>query len=91
MSTFTPRKSENYMRRQWNRVPSIGVHTYSGGDQYSTHSANVDYTSLLPELFTLHAGKFYIHLASQKDWRQVLTLIKCPCPGIHWLIKTLRE
>ena len=67
------------------------MHTYPGGDQYSTHGADVDYASLLPELFTLRAGNFYIHLASQKDWRQVHPLTKCPCLGIQWLIKNLME
>ncbi len=55
---------------------SIGVHTCPGGDQDSTHSADVDYTGLLPDLFTLDAGNFYIQLASEKDRRRVLKLIK---------------
>ena len=54
----------------------IGVHTCPGGDQDSTHSADVDYAGLLPDLFTLDAGNFYIQLASEKDRRRVLKLIK---------------
>ena len=54
----------------------IGVHTCPGGDQDSTHSADVDYAGLLPELFTLEAGNFYIQLASEKDRRRVLSLIR---------------
>jgi 5-methyltetrahydropteroyltriglutamate--homocysteine methyltransferase len=54
----------------------IGVHTCPGGDQDSTHSADVDYAGLLPDLFTLHAGNFYIQLASEKDRRRVLKLIR---------------
>ena len=54
----------------------IGVHTCPGGDQDSTHSADVDYAGLLPDLFTLEAGNFYIQLASEKDRRRVLKLIK---------------
>ena len=38
----------------------IGVHTCPGGDQDSTHSADVDYAALLPELFTLKAGNVYM-------------------------------
>ena len=34
----------------------IGVHTCPGGDQDSTHSADVDYAELLPDLFTLKRG-----------------------------------
>lgn len=54
----------------------IGVHTCPGADQDSTHSADVDYTELLPDLFNLHAGSFYIQLASEPDRRRVLSAIR---------------
>ncbi len=54
----------------------IGVHTCPGGDMDSTHSADVDYAELLPSLFELKAGNFYIQLASEKDRRRVLKIIK---------------
>ncbi len=54
----------------------IGVHTCPGGDQDSTHSADVDYAGLLPGLFQLEAGNFYIQLASESDPRRVLGIIK---------------
>jgi len=54
----------------------IGVHTCPGGDHDSTHSADVDYTSLLPALFRLKAGRFYVQLASEADRRRVLTTIR---------------
>jgi len=54
----------------------IGVHTCPGGDRDSTHSADVDYTGLLPELFRLKAGRFYIQLASEADRPRVLTTIR---------------
>jgi 5-methyltetrahydropteroyltriglutamate--homocysteine methyltransferase len=50
----------------------IGVHTCPGGDHDSTHSADVDYAGLLPALFRLKAGRFYIQLASEPDRRRVL-------------------
>jgi 5-methyltetrahydropteroyltriglutamate--homocysteine methyltransferase len=53
----------------------IGVHTCPGGDQDSVHSLDVDYAELLPELFELHAGNFYIQLASEPDPARVLRLI----------------
>jgi 5-methyltetrahydropteroyltriglutamate--homocysteine methyltransferase len=53
----------------------IGVHTCPGGDRDSVHSADVDYADLLPLLFTLNAGNFYIQLASEGDRRRVLRLI----------------
>jgi 5-methyltetrahydropteroyltriglutamate--homocysteine methyltransferase len=54
----------------------IGVHTCPGGDQDSTHSADVDYADLLPSLFELKAGNFYIQLASEKDRTRVLSIIR---------------
>src|SRR6266496_3570192 len=50
----------------------IGVHTCPGGDQDSTHSADVDYRDVLPGLFALKVGNFYIQLASEKDRGRVL-------------------
>jgi 5-methyltetrahydropteroyltriglutamate--homocysteine methyltransferase len=54
----------------------IGVHTCPGGDRDSTHSADVDYLGLLPALFRLRVGRFYVQLASEKDRRRVLTAMK---------------
>ena len=53
----------------------IGVHTCPGGDQDSTHSADVDYAELLPSLFDHDAGRFYIQLASEADRPRVLRAI----------------
>ena len=54
----------------------IGVHTCPGGDRDSTHSADVDYAELLPSLFELNAGNFYIALAGEKDRVRVLRIIR---------------
>jgi 5-methyltetrahydropteroyltriglutamate--homocysteine methyltransferase len=54
----------------------IGVHTCPGGDKDSTHSADVDYAELLPDLFKLNASNFYIQLASEKNRPRVLKMIK---------------
>jgi 5-methyltetrahydropteroyltriglutamate--homocysteine methyltransferase len=54
----------------------IGVHTCPGGDRDSTHSADVDYAELLPSLFELKAGNFYIALAGERDRAQVLKTIR---------------
>src|SRR5208337_1202205 len=45
----------------------IGVHTCPGSDRDSTHSGDVDYAELLPSLFQLKAGNFYIALAGESD------------------------
>jgi methionine synthase II (cobalamin-independent) len=54
----------------------IGVHTCPGNDLHSTHSADVDYAELLPGLFALKAGNFYIALAGERDRRHVLEIIR---------------
>jgi 5-methyltetrahydropteroyltriglutamate--homocysteine methyltransferase len=53
----------------------IGVHTCPGGDCDSTHSADVDYALLLPSLFELNAGIFFIALARETNPERVLKLI----------------
>ena len=52
----------------------IGIHTCPGGDLDSTHSLDVDYAELLPDLFTIHAGNVYLQLASESDPRRVLEI-----------------
>jgi 5-methyltetrahydropteroyltriglutamate--homocysteine methyltransferase len=54
----------------------IGVHTCPGGDRDSTHSADVDYAELLPSLFQLNAGNFYVALAGEPDRVRVLKIIR---------------
>ena len=54
----------------------IGVHTCPGGDRDSTHSADVDYAGLLPALFKLRAGRFYLQLASEKRPEHVLQIVR---------------
>jgi 5-methyltetrahydropteroyltriglutamate--homocysteine methyltransferase len=56
------------------------VHTCPGGDQDSTHSLDVDYAELLPKLFRLHAGNFYIQLASEADPAAVLDIAAAHLP-----------
>jgi 5-methyltetrahydropteroyltriglutamate--homocysteine methyltransferase len=54
----------------------IGIHTCPGADCDSTHSADVDYAELLPSLFQLRAGNFYIALAGEPDPGRVLRMIQ---------------
>jgi 5-methyltetrahydropteroyltriglutamate--homocysteine methyltransferase len=63
------------------RIPAadrarIGVHTCPGGDRDSTHSLDVPYAELLPSLFELDAGKFFISLAREPDRASALALIR---------------
>jgi 5-methyltetrahydropteroyltriglutamate--homocysteine methyltransferase len=61
----------------------IGVHTCPGGDRDSTHSADVDYAKLLPSLFDLKVGNFYIQLASESDRAGVLRIIQAHAKPGH--------
>jgi 5-methyltetrahydropteroyltriglutamate--homocysteine methyltransferase len=65
LSRFTPQERSR-----------IGVHSCPGGDLDSTHSADVDYASLLPSLFELQVGNFYIALAGERDRGRVLRMIR---------------
>jgi 5-methyltetrahydropteroyltriglutamate--homocysteine methyltransferase len=58
------------------RQQRIGVHTCPGGDRDSTHSADVPYADLLPTLFELRAGSFYLQLASERDRGNVLEIVR---------------
>ncbi|HET8525684.1 MAG TPA: cobalamin-independent methionine synthase II family protein [Actinomycetota bacterium] len=53
----------------------IGVHTCPGGDMDSTHSADVDYAQLLPDLFRLNVGNVYVEMAAEQDKPRVLGII----------------
>jgi 5-methyltetrahydropteroyltriglutamate--homocysteine methyltransferase len=54
----------------------LGVHTCPGGDLDSTHSADVEYAELLPSLFQLKVGNFYISLAGERAPEAVLDLVR---------------
>jgi 5-methyltetrahydropteroyltriglutamate--homocysteine methyltransferase len=54
----------------------LGVHTCPGADRDSTHSAEVDYAELLPSLFELKVGNFYVALAGERDRVRVLKIIR---------------
>jgi 5-methyltetrahydropteroyltriglutamate--homocysteine methyltransferase len=53
----------------------VGVHTCPGGDQDSTHSADVPYSALLPTLFRMNVGNFYVELAGEVDPDAVLEIL----------------
>jgi len=65
LSRFTPEERQR-----------IGIHTCPGADRDSTHSGDVDYADLLPSLFELRAGCFYIAVAGEKDRERVLKIIR---------------
>lgn len=56
-------------------IQKIGIHTCPGADMNATHSAEVDYKYLLPTLFKINAGNFYIAMRGEKDPLKSLRLI----------------
>ena len=65
LDRFTPAERER-----------IGVHVCPGSDRDSPHSADVDYAALLPDLFQMHSGRFYLQMASEADKPKVLQIVK---------------
>jgi len=63
----------------------IGVHVCPGGDYDSTHSADVDYAGLLPDLFQLNVGRFYLQMASEPDRKRVLQMVRSLLQPNHTL------
>ena len=53
----------------------LGVHTCPSGDHDSTHSADVDYTSLIPQFMSLNVGSFFMQMASEADPTPALAAI----------------
>lgn len=61
----------------------IGVHVCPGGDHDSTHSADVDYAGLLPDLFQLNVGRFYLQMSSESDRKRVLGIVQGVLKSTH--------
>ncbi|MBI3375425.1 MAG: cobalamin-independent methionine synthase II family protein [Betaproteobacteria bacterium] len=53
----------------------IGVHTCPGGDQDCTHSADVDYADLLPDLFKIDAGSVFMQMASERNRPRIFEIV----------------
>jgi 5-methyltetrahydropteroyltriglutamate--homocysteine methyltransferase len=65
----------------------LGVHTCPGSDRDSTHSSEVDYADLLPSLFRLRVGNFYVALAGEKDRLRVLRVLRDHLrPGLRFFV-----
>ncbi|MEO7191094.1 MAG: cobalamin-independent methionine synthase II family protein [Vicinamibacterales bacterium] len=75
LNTFVDLNNQVLRRFTVEERRRIGVHTCPGGDQDSTHSADVDYAELLPSLFRLEAGSFFVQLASETDRPRVLAIL----------------
>lgn len=56
--------------------PLPPVSCLAGGDQDCYHSFEVDYLEVLPTLFQLHVGNFFLQLAGEPDRERVLACIR---------------
>jgi 5-methyltetrahydropteroyltriglutamate--homocysteine methyltransferase len=75
LRTFVALDNQVLARFSATDLPKIGVRVCPGGDHDSTHSADVDYATFLPDLFKLKVGRFYLQMASEKDKKRILRLI----------------
>lgn len=68
----------NYALRRFGTAERrrIGVHVCPGGDCDGAPGGDVDYGELLPSVFQLEVGAFYIELAREADPERVLALIR---------------
>ncbi|MEO6079729.1 MAG: cobalamin-independent methionine synthase II family protein [Steroidobacteraceae bacterium] len=76
LSSFIDLNNLGLSRLSGTERSRVGIHTCPGGDCDSTHSADVDYAALLPSLFQLNVGNFYVALAGEADRTRVLELIR---------------
>ena len=59
----------------------VGVHSCPGGDQDSTHSADIDYLELLPGLFRMGVDRFFVEVAGESDRERVLAALSAYATG----------
>lgn len=75
LSSFVELNNMVLQRFTPHEIERICVHTCPGADHDSTHSADVDYSELLPSLFELNAGSFCIAMAEERRPEQALQTI----------------
>ena len=76
LSTFIDLNNQVLDRFTLDEKQKIGVHSCPGGDLNLTHSADVEYAEILPSLFKLNAGSFYLEYAAEKNKTEVLKCIR---------------
>ena len=76
LKSFIDLNNKVLMRFSYEERKRIGVHSCPGADRDSTHSADIDYVNLLPLLFELQAGNFYLEFAAEKNKRSVLESVR---------------
>lgn len=72
LKTFVDLNNKVLDRFSAEEKANIGIHACPGGDCDSVHSGEVPYAALLPSLFAMNVGYFFIQLALEKT-RQLST------------------
>ena len=75
LKDFVAINNEVFNRLRPGERERVGVHVCKGGDWDSTHSGEVDYAKVLPEVFELKVPRFYFAIAGEADPDRILKLL----------------
>jgi len=75
LKEFVAINNEVFSRLKPGERERVGVHVCKGGDWDSTHSGEVDYAEVLPEVFELKVPRFYFAIAGEADLDRTLKLL----------------
>lgn len=72
---FVALNNEVFEKIPAKELENIGVHICKGGDRDATHSGDVDYSKILPEVFELRAPRLYFSTAGERDPNRTYSLL----------------
>ena len=75
LKEFVAINNEVFSRLRPAERERVGVHVCKGGDWDSTHSGEVDYANVLPEVFELKVPRFYVAIAGEVEPDRTLKLL----------------
>lgn len=76
LKQFINLNNQVFSRFTTDEQQKLGIHVCPGGDHDSTHSADVDYTKFIPDLFEMNVGNFYLQMASEQDRKKILKTVR---------------
>ena len=75
LKEFVAINNEVFSRLRPGERERVGVHVCKGGDWDSTHSGEVDYAKVIPEVFELRVPRFYFAITGEADPDRTLKLL----------------
>ncbi len=75
LKDFVALNNEVFRRLSPDERLNLGVHVCKGGDKDATHSAEVDYARVLPEVFELEVPNLYFATAGEPDQDRTFKLL----------------